>query len=353
MQEKNQLTINISSLTIIKVIGIFLIFGFLYLIRDVILVVVVSIILAAALNPLVNYFQRKKIPRIISISVIYLVIFCVIFFIIVLIVPVIFDQINQAVENFPQWKGKVAEMFAIVQQYSNIDNFTSTSKEFLSQDLNKNIVQIGQNIFFRVIDIFGGLVTFIFVLIMIFYLLLEVKAMKKIIQSIVPDKFQSYTLQLFSQVQNKISLWSRGQLILCLSIGLFSYIGLLILGVKYALLLALIAGISECIPYFGPIIGAIPAIFLAFTQSPVTALLVIALYFIIQQLENHILVPKIMGKIVGLNPVLVIIVVLIGGKLYGPIGMLLAIPIATTLFILIKDFFELKKEEDKKQQIIN
>ena len=348
METKNQVTINISFLTIMKVIGVFLALGFLYLIRDILIIVLISIILAVALNPLVNFFQRKKIPRIASISLIYLVILSTFVFVVVLIVPVFIDQTNQMVENFPQWKEKILSTLNTIQQTSRIENFEITSKKFLTQDLNENLAQIGQNIFFWIVNIFGGLVTFIFVLILIFYLLLESSTIKKSIQSIVPDRFQIYVDQLFFQIQNKISLWTRGQLILCLVVGILSYIGLLILGVKYALLLALIAGVCECLPYFGPILGAIPAIFLAFMQSPITALLVIALYFIIQQLENHLLVPKIMGEIVGLNPVLVIIVVLVGGELYGPIGMLLSIPIATVAFIFLKDFFELKKIKEEK-----
>jgi predicted PurR-regulated permease PerM len=212
----------------------------------------------------------------------------------------------------------------------------------------QNLIQVGENVFLNIINIFGNLISFISVLVIVFYLLLEIEAIKKIIQSIIPIKFQSYTIRLFIQMQNKLSLWLRGQLILCLVIGILSYIGLLILGVKYALLLALIAGISEIIPYLGPILGAIPAVFLAFTQSPLTALLVIILYLIIQQLENTLLVPKIMGKTVGLNPVIILIVFLIGGKLYGPIGALLAIPVATALSVLIKDYFELKRKEEIK-----
>ena len=211
----------------------------------------------------------------------------------------------------------------------------------------KNLAQVGENVFLKIINIFGSLITFVSVLVIVFYLLLEVEAIKKIIQSVTPNKFQTYTTQLFVQAQNKINFWLKGQIILCLIIGILTYIGLLILGVKYALLLALIAGVFEIIPYLGPILGAIPAVFLAFTQNPFTAFLVILLYLIIQQLENSILVPKIMSKTIGLNPIIILIVFLIGGKLYGLIGALLAIPIATALSVLIKDYFELKRKQEK------
>jgi predicted PurR-regulated permease PerM len=337
----HQITINISSLTIIKIIGIFLFLGFLYLIRDVLIVVFISGILAAILNPMVNFLQRRKIPRIIAILLIFFIILSVLTLIVIAIVPIFVDQINQIIENFPQWKEKISEQFFKIETLGFLN-----MRDSLQNWSKQNLVQVGENVFLNIINIFGNLIAFISVLVIVFYLLLEVEAIKKIIQSIIPIKFQSYTIRLFIQMQNKLNLWLRGQLILCLVIGILSYIGLLILGVKCALLLALIAGIFEFIPYLGPILGAIPAVFLAFAQSPLTALLVIILYLIIQQLENTLLVPKIMGKTVGLNPVIILIVFLIGGKLYGPIGALLAIPVTTALSILIKDYFLLKREKE-------
>ena len=124
-------------------------------------------------------------------------------------------------------------------------------------------------------------------------------------------------------------MWLRGQLILVLIIGALSFIGLTILQVKYALVLAMIAGISELIPYVGPIIGAIPAVFLASSQSLFKAGLVIILYVVIQQLENQIIVPKVMQRSVGLSPLVIIIVMLIGARLAGVVGLLLAVPTAT------------------------
>ncbi|MBI4653244.1 AI-2E family transporter [Candidatus Kuenenbacteria bacterium] len=343
METKNQTTINISSLTIIKIIGIFLFLGFLYLIRDVLIIVFISGILAAILNPIVNFLQRKKIPRIIAILLIFFIILGILALIVTTIVPIFVDQINQIIKNFPQWKEKISEQFLKIETFGFLN-----MRDSLQNWSEQNLTQVGENIFLKIINIFGSLISFISVLIIVFYLLLEVEAIKKIIQSVIPTKFQSYTIQLFTQMQNKLSLWLRGQLILCLVIGTLSFIGLLILGVKSALLLALIAGIFEIIPYLGPILGAIPAVLLAFTQSPLTALLVIILYVLIQQLENNLLVPKIMSKTVGLNPVIIIIVFLIGGKLYGLIGALLAIPVATALSVLIKDYFELKRKEEKK-----
>jgi predicted PurR-regulated permease PerM len=127
-------------------------------------------------------------------------------------------------------------------------------------------------------------------------------------------------------------------MILSLVIFTLTYIGLSILQVKYALVLAMLAGAFELVPYVGPIMAAIPAIFLAFVQLPYLALFVIILYFIIQQLENTFIVPKVMGHVTGLNPIVVLIAVLIGAKIGGIVGTLMAVPVATALSTFLYDF---------------
>jgi predicted PurR-regulated permease PerM len=120
-------------------------------------------------------------------------------------------------------------------------------------------------------------------------------------------------------------------------VGCLTYIGLYFLGIKYALTLALVAALLEIIPYIGPILAAIPAVILGFAQSPFLALLVILLFVVIQQLENYIIVPQVMKKTVGLNPIVIIIVMLIGAKLAGVIGIILAVPVAAAVAEFLKD----------------
>jgi predicted PurR-regulated permease PerM len=152
-------------------------------------------------------------------------------------------------------------------------------------------------------------------------------------------------MNMFVRVQDKLGLWLRAQLLLSGIIFLVTWIGLLILGVKYSLVLALIAGITEVIPFIGPIIGAIPAVLLAFLQSPIKALLVLILYLVIQQLEGNILVPKVMQKTVGLNPIVVIVVILLGAKIAGVLGALLSIPVAVAIMTIAGDWFGVVAEE--------
>jgi predicted PurR-regulated permease PerM len=153
-------------------------------------------------------------------------------------------------------------------------------------------------------------------------------------------------LRLWTKIQNRLGNWLRGQLILSLVIFTLTYIGLSILQIKYALVLAMLAGSFELIPYVGPILSSVPAIFLAFVQAPYLALFVILLYFIVQQLENSLIVPKVMGRVTGLNPIVVLIAVLIGAKIGGIVGTLMAVPVATALSTFLYDF---NNHEDSSQ----
>jgi predicted PurR-regulated permease PerM len=137
-------------------------------------------------------------------------------------------------------------------------------------------------------------------------------------------------------------------MILCLVIGLAAYLGLTILGVKYALLLGIIAGLTEIIPYVGPFIGAIPGVFIAFSDSLPKVIMVAVMYFLIQQLENYILVPKVMQRTTGINAVVVMAAILIGGKLGGIIGALLAVPVVTMLEVFLLEKFPYMKQVEEK-----
>ncbi|OGL88417.1 hypothetical protein A3I42_00040 [Candidatus Uhrbacteria bacterium RIFCSPLOWO2_02_FULL_49_11] len=186
------------------------------------------------------------------------------------------------------------------------------------------------------------MVSFFIILVLTFYMVVDEDGIMRFLQVITPENIHKDVTALTVKIQNKIGLWLRGQLILMLVIGVLTFIGLTIIGVPYALVLALVAGITEIIPYAGPVIGSIPAIFIAFTISPTMGLWTVLLYVLIQQAENHLLVPKIMQKTTGLNPIIVILAVLIGARLSGVIGALLAVPIASAIEVLIHEHFDHK-----------
>lgn len=339
------ISINITTATIIKTIAVFLLLYLLFLIKDILAQLFISLILASAFDPWVDWMQKRKIPRSLGIILIYLVLLSVISVAVYLIVPPITAQVSQLGENLPEYVQKISSGYSSLQDYTAQSSILTKIKESLGS-VSSNVQGAATGIFETVTGIFGGIFSFFLILVMTFYMVVEENAMKKLIWSIAPAKHQPYIMQLVNRMQVKIGMWLRGQLILCLIVFVLIFIGLSILGVDYALILALIAGITEIIPYFGPVLGAIPGVFLAFTQSPMLAVFVAALYYIVQLTENNILVPKIMQKAVGLNPLISISALLIGFKLAGVVGAILSIPVATALSVFIYDLFDTKAQEE-------
>lgn len=344
--DKRPININITILTVIKIILIFLLFYFFYLVQDILAILFVSLIFSSALDPWVDWMQGKKIPRVIGVMLIYLVLFAAIGSMVYLIIPPIAAEVKELAVNFPHYLEKIISSLSAFKEFSAkhgiLDNIKASFGSFSS-----NLEKAAGGIFSTVSGIFGGIFSFFLVLVLVFYMIVEENAIKKLVWSIAPVKHQPYAMQLINRMQKKIGYWLRGQLVLCLAIFILTYVGLSILGVKYALVLALIAGFTEFVPYLGPILGAIPAVFLAYTQSPMLALFTAILYYIVQLIENNILVPKIMQKAVGLNPIVSIAVLLIGFKIGGVVGAILSIPVATAASVVIKDLFEHKEAEEK------
>ncbi len=339
------ININITTGTILKILLIFLLLYFMYLIKDILAILFASLILASALDPWVDWMGERKIPRSLGVLLIYLVSLGVIALALFLIIPPIAMEVRELANNFPYYFDKIISEASSLKEISARYGILDNIKESLGS-LNSNLEKAAGGVFSTVSGIFGGIFSFFLILVMTFYMAVEENAMKKLVWSIAPAKHQPYIMQLINRMQKKIGLWLRGQLVLNFIIFAMTYVGLLILGVKYALVLALIAGITETIPYLGPILGAVPAIFLSFTQSPMLALFVAALYYIIQFVEAHILVPKVMQKAIGLNPIVSIAVLLIGFQVAGVVGAIMSIPVATAASVFIKDVFDHKEGEN-------
>jgi len=184
--------------------------------------------------------------------------------------------------------------------------------------------------------------TFFAVAVFTFYLLLARSNTQHFLIGIITNDQRQRSLNLLDKIELRMGAWFRGQLILGLIIGVLSYIGLSLLGISYALPLALIAGVLEMVPTIGPIISAIPAMLIAVTVSPGLAALVALLYFIIQQLENHLFVPQVMMQTVGVAPLISIILLMIGGRLGGIGGIILAIPIYLVIETIVKEVINKK-----------
>ncbi|OGY84568.1 MAG: hypothetical protein A3F54_05680 [Candidatus Kerfeldbacteria bacterium RIFCSPHIGHO2_12_FULL_48_17] len=332
--------------TIMKFFLIVAILIFLYSIKKVVGILFISFVLASALDPWIDKLQKKRIPRPIGILFTYIIALGIVSLTIFLLIPPISEEVKEIARNFPAYYDQIIRGYTTLSSTSEQIGLKTAQDSIKS--LSSSLDNLTSGLFSGLASIFGGFVTFFGVIVITFYMTIEEDGMKKFLRSIAPVQYQPYLIHKINEIQRKLGQWLQGQIVLGIIIGLLTYIGLLILGVKYALVLALVSAITELVPYLGPILAAIPAVFLAFAQSPLKALLVLILYIVIQQLENQVIQPKIMQKSVGLNPIAVITVMLIGAQVAGFIGLLLAVPAATILWIFLHDFIIEKKMRDNK-----
>jgi len=347
MSYHSQYKVNITMSSVFKVMAVLLLLYLCYLIKDILALLFVSLIFASAIDPWVDALRRYKIPRAVSVFGIYFIAIIIVVAVIILVIPPITQQFNALSDNFPGYVEKITSGYNFVKDFTSQHGFLDKIKQNIG-GLENSLNTAIEGIFSTVSGIFGGIVSFFVVLVITFYMVVEEDSMKKIIWSLAPPKDQAYIIQLINRMQRQVGYWLRGQLILMFIIGFFTWTCLHFIPSmsEYALVLGLIAGITEFIPYLGPILGSVPAIFLALTINPFVALLVLILYIIIQQVEGNILTPMIMERAVGLNPIISIAVLMAGLKLGGIVGGLLSIPVATAVSVVVKDWIKMKNRRD-------
>ncbi|TSA45702.1 AI-2E family transporter [bacterium] len=341
MAENHQkLVISVATSTLFKIVAVALILLALYVVRDLVLTLIISVILASAMDPLVDWlFRKARFPRGLSVILVYLFFVALITMVFYFIIPPMVSQFSQLGEKFIDFRNQIQTHSG---NLADIFNQLGITKGL--SGLGQSITNLTSNLFQTTIGFVSGLVQVVAVLAITFYLISSESGMKNLIKSLVPFKHQAYAMRLTDKIQTKMGYWLLGQLVLSGFIFLLDYIGLSILGVKYALALALLAGLLEVVPYLGPILSAVPGVFVAFVQSPPLAVIVIILYIVVQQLENYILVPKVMGRTVGSNPVIILLAVLVGFKIAGILGMLIAVPIVAAVQVFIDDVRGAKDE---------
>lgn len=310
--------IDISHKTIIFITLFILGLWVLYLIMDILILLFVAIILTSALAPFVSFFVKNKLPKVLGIIIAYIIMLSVLGSIGVIIFNPLVDQSMNLVTTLPPL---LAERFNI----TNID-----------QNIFNDFAGVSGNIVSVSLIVFNNIITIILLLVLTFYLLLEREQLEQRVAALFGKREQQIKY-LIVKIEEKLGAWFIGQLLLSLIIGTLTYIGLYIFKIPYALPLALLAGVMEVVPVIGPIIAAIPAIAIAATIDPVVAGGVAVMYFIIQQLENHVVVPQVMKRAVGLNPLVVIIAVAVGSRLLGIGGALLAVPLVVVIQIIVSE----------------
>lgn len=327
--------LEISFTTILKIIFVIFALLFIYLIRDILAIVFFALIIASAVSTPVRWLTKHHIPRILGVIIVYALGTATIALMFALVIPPLASELKQLSDFIPRITDHFTSGLQTFQQYAQqeeIQNF------FLN--LSRRLQELRINFFALTGNVVSGMTAFIATFVISFYLSVEEEGIRKFLRSVTPKKQEDYAISVWERTQRKLGQWLRAQLFLGFVIGLLTFIGLKLLGLPYALSLAILAGIFELIPFVGPILAAIPAVIIAFIKSPFLALLTILVYVIIQQTEGNLLVPKVMQKTVGINPVVAIVVLLIGARLAGIAGVLLSIPTAMLLAEFSQDLFE-------------
>lgn len=325
--------VSISTSTIFRVFFVALIFWLAYTVRATLLLVFISFILATIMNPLAARAEKYKIPRGLTVAALYLIAFGALIGVGWSLAPLLIFQISQIAQNFGGYWDKAvaflpwgieADVKDVVQ--NNLNSIASAAKTGLSVTISSVLSTVAG---------FGNVVgSFIIVVVLAFYFVAEEKNLKKGLLRVLPVKHVPLADRLITNFQYWLGGWARGQIILSLIIGACVYIALTIIGVPYAFALALLAGLLEFIPYAGPIFSGIFGVFFALTVSPTIALITALAYYVIQVLENNVIVPKVMQKAAGVNPVLSFIMILIAFEALGVIGVFLGVPIASIIMAI-------------------
>jgi predicted PurR-regulated permease PerM len=335
---KNNVNVTITAGSMITAILFVLLIGLLFYIRDLVLIVLTAVVIASAIEPGVRGLMRRGLHRILSVIVVYLSVAVIFFSVLFFFMPPVLSDAANLLKTLPQ----TIESLNISDTTHGLLPWGTVSDTVSSADLLSTISNTLSNttggVFSTLSAFFGGITSFALIVVFSFYFSVQETGVDDFLRIVTPVKEQTYVLHLWKRSQDKIGKWMQGQLILAAIIGILLYLGLLIIGIKYALLLAVLAAVFELIPVFGQFLAAIPAVAVALsTGGTAEALLVAGLYIIIQQFEAHLIYPLVVKKVIGVPPLLVILALLVGFKLFGFLGVLLSVPIAGAIQEFVSD----------------
>ncbi len=338
MEKPRDINVRITSGSIITVLLFLALAALLWFLKDIVLILVTAIVIASAMEPVVNFLTKRGIHRVLSVILMYLFVAGIFLSILFVFIPPLLGDAASFLSRLPQTLSaiNISEATHGVLPWGNVGDQISSAD--LLRDISKTLSDTTGGVFTTLSAFFGGLTSFVLIVVFSFYFSVQETGVDDFLRVVTPIKEQAYVLSLWKRSQEKIGKWMQGQLILGVIVGILLYLGLVILGIPNALLLAVIAGLFELIPVFGQILAAIPALIIGFSDGGVTALLLVAgLYLVVQQFEAHLIYPVVVKKVVGVPPLLVIIALIVGAKLAGFLGILLSVPIAAAIQELVAD----------------
>ncbi|MEN9390555.1 MAG: hypothetical protein RLZZ283_655 [Candidatus Parcubacteria bacterium] len=346
--DKGTLSISITPGTLLVAVAIGLLAWLLYFLRDLVLVVLTAIVLASAVEPGVQYFMRYRAPRVLGVALVYSLSFIVLFGMAYFFFPPLLKESQSFTASLPTYLNTLE-----IAGFSTTDILAGAKEAVVFPSISDTISQLqtlftatGSGAFRALSGIFGGVASFVLVVVLSFYFAAEETGVDDFIRVVTPTKYQKYALDLWRRSHVKIGLWMQGQLLLSLIMGVMAYLWLTILGVPYAMVLALVVAFFELIPFFGPILSGVAATAIAFSSvDPRTALFVAGGFVVLHQLESNLIYPLVIKKVVGVPPLLVILALIAGAQIAGFLGILLSVPIAAALQELVTDIMKSKEQE--------
>ncbi|MCY9001484.1 AI-2E family transporter [Bacillus spizizenii] len=332
------------------------------LLKTISLPIILTGIVFYLLNPIVDFLERRKIRRIYSILLLYLLIIGLITITIVSIIPFLKEQIMSLIDNIPRYvdvvenqtKQLIGSNFVNQAQQTmniNISDLATKVSDQAATIVNSTFTGVG-NFIGALTEIIISIVTVPFIL---FYLLKDGKKLPVYILKFVPTRLKEQTYTVLSEMNHRLSSYIRGQIIVSFCIGFLLFIGYLIIGLDYASLLAVIAACTSIVPYLGPTIAITPAIIIAIVTSPLMLLKLVIVWTIVQLIEGKLISPQIMGKNLHIHPITIIFLLLTAGKLFGVVGIILAIPgyaVAKVITTHLFDWFKMRShlyDEEKNE----
>jgi len=338
MEKPRDISVHITSGSIITVLLFLALAALLWFLKDLVLILITAIVIASAMEPAVNFLTRRRIHRVLSVILVYLCVFGAFLSVLFIFIPPLLGDAADFLSRLPQTLSaiNISDATHGLLPWGNVGDQISSAD--LLRNISKTLSDTTGGVFTTLSAFFGGLTSFVLIIVFSFYFSVQETGVDDFLRVVTPVKEQAYVLSLWKRSQEKIGKWMQGQMILGIIVGILLYLGLVILGIPNALMLAVIAGLFELIPVFGQILAAIPALMIGFSDGGVTALLLVAgLYLVVQQFEAHLIYPVVVKKVVGVPPLLVIIALIVGAKLAGFLGILLSVPIAAAIQEFVSD----------------
>lgn len=314
--------VEISHRTIVFTFSFLVLVWFLYSIRDLILGIFVALLIMVILNPLANRLSRYKIPRAVSVLIVYILGLSLFGVVIWTLIPPLVEQTGNFANGLPGYLDNVGF----------ISRFGGQSLEQITSQLGSIPAQVAKLTLSFLSNIMGVLTVLIFA----FYFLLARDKLDDQLVFLFGKEKREEISKTIDKLEEKLGGWARGQIILMFLVGTTTYIGLVLIGIPHALPLGILAGLFEIIPYFGPILAALPAAVIGFGTSSVMGSAVLFLAFLIQQLENYVLVPKVMEKSAGVSPIVTLMSLAIGFRVAGIAGVIISVPVVITIQVFFR-----------------